>query len=189
MRTPIRFDWQVRSDVSAFVALKVEILTKFSDEAGAEMAPKKDSANKKRKGKNGTSTTNAHVSSDVWLLSLDECMSRKKVGHNLAHAVYSSKEKAIDGLADFLEEHLFWTGADECKKCLPGYENDKDDYSDDCIYEYHGDSIGDSGILLDKQIDGGDPLTVHLKRLEIDPVRRTEWSQTVIQRGDLLASR
>ena len=143
------------------------------------MPPNKDTANKKRKAKDGETTAGA---SDVWLLTLDEDMEYKNAGRKSAHAVYSSKEKAIAGLADFLDEHLFWGDSDECKRCIPGFlekeDDESSDYSEDGRYTFHGDSIGDSGILLENaDSDDHSLLTVHLKRLGVDPVRTSKSNE------------
>jgi hypothetical protein len=81
-------------------------------------------------------------------------------------AVFSSKEKAIAGLADFMDKHGSIFGGD-WKNGLEGFgKEDEDNYFH---FDYFGDSVGDEGVLLENDTEGGDtPCAVRLKRLKVD---------------------
>jgi hypothetical protein len=87
------------------------------------------------------------------------------------YAVFSSKEKAIAGLDDFMGKHGSILG-DDWKHGLKGFgKEDEDDYM---AFEYFGDTVGDEGgVLLENDTEGSgeSPCSVHLKRLTVDDAK------------------
>jgi hypothetical protein len=127
------------------------------------MPPKKSA--KKRKADDGGSAT---PPSCMWLLVYEwgggyhELITK--------HALFSSKEKAIAGIGDFMDEHSF---SGDWRNGLKGFgpEKEEDSEDDQMGFEFFGDSIGDEGVLLqnDTECSGDARTVVHLKRLKVDP--------------------
>jgi hypothetical protein len=131
---------------------------------------------KKRKAAEGNGVSHQYM----WLLMY-------KYGHSSeldeAYAVYSSKEKAIAGLDDFMGRHCSILG-DDWKNGLKGFgKEDEDDYM---AFEFFGDSVGDEGgVLLENDTEaGGDPCSVHLKRLKVNDPGSTRTETKVATAGD-----
>jgi hypothetical protein len=83
-------------------------------------------------------------------------------------AVFSSKEKAIAGLAAFMDKH-FSRGYGDWKNGVEGFG--KEDEKNIFQFEYFGDNVENDGLLLENDNRGNPPdapCAVHLKRLKVD---------------------
>jgi hypothetical protein len=84
------------------------------------------------------------------------------------YAVFSSKEKAIAGLADFMGKYGSIFG-DDWKNGLGGFgRENEDNYFG---FMFYGDCMEDAeGVLLENDTEASDdaPCKVHLKRLKVD---------------------
>jgi hypothetical protein len=84
------------------------------------------------------------------------------------YAVFSSKEKAIAGLTEFMDKYGSEFGGD-WKNGVEGFgKEDEENYFG---FEYFGDSVGNDGVLLENDRD---PCTVQLKRLKLDDPKGME---------------
>lgn len=88
--------------------------------------------------------------------------------------MFSSKEKAIAGLADVMDNYGSIFGGD-WKNGLKGFgKEDEDNYFG---FEFFGDSVEHDGLLLQNDPESRDPCTVHLKRLKLDDPKKMEAAQ------------
>jgi hypothetical protein len=87
------------------------------------------------------------------------------------YAVFSSKDNAIAGLEDFMDNYGSAFGGD-WKNGVEGFG--KEDEENDFGFEYFGDSVENDGVLLENDTQSRDPCTVHLKRLKLNDPKGME---------------
>lgn len=126
---------------------------------------------KKRKAAEKKGSDAASSFPYVWVLTYQSDLVGDD-GPKTRLAVFSSKEKAIAGLSDFMDKHGSMLSED-WKNGLPGFgREDEDDYMG---FEYCGATVGDEGALLHNRTsaeNAGDCLTeVCIQRVKLDDAK------------------
>ena len=127
------------------------------------MAPKK-TKNKKRKAEAKTS----EELKSIWLLKfVNEFTTCEQ--EQVEELVFSTKERAIAAMPKVMDKNC--PHGKDWRNGLKGFGRRKEDNY--LCYQYFGDTIGDDGgVLISNDADYGDDddkISVHLKRLQIDP--------------------